>query len=63
MPGRKTTTGTFPIKVVLEKERFGGKDLGAVARGFGGLDVTEAEGVANGLGADEFELSSLASVS
>lgn len=30
MPGRKTTTGTLPIRVVLEKERFGGSDRGAV---------------------------------
>lgn len=30
MPGKKTTTGTLPTSVVLEKDRFGGEDLGAV---------------------------------
>lgn len=30
IPGKKTTTGTFPSNVVLEKVRFGGDDLGAV---------------------------------
>ena len=30
IPGKKTTTGTLPSNVVLEKVRFGGVDLGAV---------------------------------
>ena len=30
IPGKKTTTGTFPTNVVLEKDLFGGEDLGAV---------------------------------
>lgn len=36
IPGRKTTAGTFPIRTVLEKDLFGGDDLGAVGTG---LDV------------------------
>lgn len=30
IPGRETTTGTLPTSVVLEKDRFGGEDRGAV---------------------------------
>lgn len=30
MPGKNTTTGTFPIKTVLENDRFGGEERGAV---------------------------------
>lgn len=33
IPGKETTTGTFPTNVVLEKDRFGGEDLGAVGTG------------------------------
>ena len=37
MPGRRTTTGTFPRTVVLESDRLGGDVLGAVGTCFGGL--------------------------
>lgn len=30
IPGRNTTTGTFPIRTVVEKDRLGGVVLGAV---------------------------------
>lgn len=49
MPGRKTTTGTFPIKVVLEKERLGGDDLDGAGAVFGTFDVVVAEGVVHDL--------------
>lgn len=39
MPGMKTTTGTFPIRVVLENDLLGGDDLGAVGTGLGGLGI------------------------
>jgi hypothetical protein len=29
VPGRETLTGTFPIKTVVENERFGGEERGA----------------------------------
>lgn len=35
----KTTTGTFPIRVVLENDLLGGDDLGAVGTGLGGLGI------------------------
>lgn len=40
MPGKKTLTGTFPIRTVLENDRFGGDDLGAVGTGLEGWDIT-----------------------
>lgn len=43
MPGRDTTTGTFPINVVLEKDLLGGDDLGAVGTGFGGMIDVSAD--------------------
>lgn len=36
IPGRKTITETLPTSTVLEKERLGGDDLGAVGTGFAG---------------------------
>lgn len=48
IPGRSTTVGTFPISVVLEKDLFGGVDLGAVGTGLneleGAFDATGALG-------------------
>lgn len=41
IPGRETTTGTLPTKVVLENDRFGGEDLGAVGTGAMGLGIAE----------------------
>ena len=49
MPGRKITTGTFPIKVVLEKERFGGEDLSGAGAVFGTFDATVPEGAPDDL--------------
>lgn len=48
IPGRSTTAGTFPISVVLEKDRFGGVEFGAVGTGLnepeGAVDVAGALG-------------------
>lgn len=38
IPGRRTMTGTFPIKTVLENERLGGDERGAVGTGFAPLN-------------------------
>lgn len=57
MPGNETTTGTFPTKVVLEKDRFGGEDLGAVGTGTTGL------GIEDGMGRFGEDLSASATVS
>lgn len=40
MPGKKTLTGTFPIKTVLENDLFGGDDFGAVGTGLEGYGNT-----------------------
>lgn len=48
MPCRNTTTGTLPIRVVLEKDLFGGVERGAVGTGFGAksdMDSGTAEGL------------------
>jgi hypothetical protein len=51
MPCRNTTTGTLPIRVVLEKDLFGGVERGAVGTGFGAkfdMDPGTAEGLLTG---------------
>lgn len=57
MPGKETTTGTFPTNVVLEKDRLGGEDLGAV-----GTDAPVL-GIADGVGRFAVGRSSPATVS
>ena len=44
MPGKETTTGTFPTNVVLEKDRLGGEDLGAVGTDAPGLGIADGVG-------------------
>lgn len=44
IPGKETTTGTFPTNVVLEKDRLGGEDLGAVGTDAPGLGIVDGVG-------------------